>query len=87
MDVAVTDLRAHLREWIERARKGDELVITDHGFPVARLVGVDKKVTLQRLKEEGLISRPARGTRPKAAGRRRPTPKRPVAARVSEQRQ
>jgi antitoxin (DNA-binding transcriptional repressor) of toxin-antitoxin stability system len=33
MDVAVTDLRAHLSEWLERARGGDEIVITDRSAP------------------------------------------------------
>ena len=40
MDVAVTDLRAHLSEWLDRVREGDEVVITDRGVPVARLVGL-----------------------------------------------
>jgi prevent-host-death family protein len=86
MDVAVTELRAHLSDWLARAREGDEIVVTDRGIPVARLLGVDATATLVRLTEEGVIARPQREGRPKARGVARPRPRRPVADRVSEQR-
>lgn len=84
--MAVTELRAHLSEWVERARSGDEIVITDRGVPVARLLGLTAAGTLQRLAAEGVIGRPAAAQRPVAAGRPRPRPRRPVADIVSEQR-
>jgi prevent-host-death family protein len=40
MDVPVTELRAHLSEWLDRVRSGDEVVVTDRGIPVARLLGM-----------------------------------------------
>ncbi|MGH3192646.1 MAG: type II toxin-antitoxin system Phd/YefM family antitoxin [Streptosporangiaceae bacterium] len=86
MDVAVTDLRAHLSEWLDRARQGDEIVITDRGIPVARLLGLTATATLERLTAEGVIGRPASGRRPQASGRPRPRPRRPVADIVSDQR-
>lgn len=86
MDVAVTDLRAHLREWLDRARQGDEVVITDRGIPVARLLGLTTTATLERLTAEGVIGRPAAPRRPQASGRLRPRPRRPVADLVSDQR-
>ena len=86
MDVAVTELRAHLARWIDAARDGNDVVITDRGTPVARLVALDSAPVLERLTAEGVISRPARSTRPVAGGRPRPKPKRPVADIVSEQR-
>jgi len=86
MDVAVSELRAHLSEWVERARGGDEIVITDRGVPVARLLGVTAASTLQRLAAEGVIGRPAAPQRPVASGRTRPRSRRPVADIVSEQR-
>jgi prevent-host-death family protein len=86
MDVAVTELRAHLSEWMERVRKGDELVITDRGVPVARLLGLTTASTLERLAAEGVIGRPAAARRPVASGRARPLPRRPVSDIVSEQR-
>ena len=86
MDVAVTELRAHLAHWIDAAREGNDVVITDRGTPVARIVALDSTAVIDRLTAEGIISRPTRSTRPVAGDRRRPTPKRPVADIVSEQR-
>lgn len=86
MDVPVTELRAHLSEWMEQVRAGGELVITDRGVPVARLLGLTTASTLQRLAAEGVIGRPAAAQRPAASGRSRPRPARPVSDIVSEQR-
>jgi prevent-host-death family protein len=86
MNVAITELRAHLSDWLEQARIGEEIVITDRGVPVARLIGVDTAPTLQRLTLEGVISRPELGKRIKARGRMRPTPTSSVADLVSSQR-
>ena len=86
MDVAVTELRAHLGRWIEAAREGTDVVITDRGTPVARIVAIDAAPLIDRLIAEGIIGRPTSTTRPVAGGRGRPAPKRPVADIVSEQR-
>jgi prevent-host-death family protein len=86
MDVAVTELRAHLSEWLERARGGTELVITDRGVPVARLLGLTTTAALERLTADGVIGRPAAAQRPRASGSARPRPRRPLAEIVSEQR-
>jgi prevent-host-death family protein len=86
MDVAVTDLRAHLGKWIDAARDGTDIVITDRGRPVARIVALDATPIIDRLTEQGVIGRPSRPTRPVAGGRRRPVPKRPVADIVGDHR-
>jgi prevent-host-death family protein len=86
VDVAVTELRAHLSTWLFRARSGDEVVITDRGIPVARLLGVGSTSTLERLIAEGVISSPKTLERPKASGRSRSRARRPLADVVSEQR-
>ena len=86
MDVAITDLRAHLSEWLERAREGTELVITDRGVPVARLLGLTTTATLERLTKEGVIGQPQAVRRPLASGHPRPRAGRPLADFVSEQR-
>ena len=86
MDVAVSDLRAHLSDWLERARQGVEVVITDRGLPVARLIGLVTTSAIERLTAEGVIARPRQSVRPVASGRARPRPRRPVADIVSEQR-
>ncbi len=36
MDVAISTIRAELSTWIERARAGEEVVVTDRGTPVGR---------------------------------------------------
>jgi prevent-host-death family protein len=86
VDVAVTELRAHLGRWIDAARDGNDVVITDRGIPVARIVALDSTPTIDRLTADGTISRPTDSTRPVAGDRPRPTPKRPVADIVGEQR-
>jgi prevent-host-death family protein len=86
MDVAITELRAHLGRWIDAAREGNDVVIIDRGTPVARIVALDSTPALERLTAQGVISRPKRSTRPVAGGHQRPTPKRPVAEIISEQR-
>jgi len=86
MDVAITELRAQLARWIDAAREGNDIVITDRGTPVARIVALDSTRVIDRLTSQGVISRPTRSTRPVAGDRQRPTPKRPVADIVSERR-
>jgi prevent-host-death family protein len=86
MDVAISELRAHLSEWLERAHAGSEIVITERGIPVARLLGLTTTTTLERLTSEGVIGRPAAAQRPRASGRARPHSHRPLAEIVSDQR-
>lgn len=65
-EVGVRDLRNHLSRYLEVVRAGDEIVVTDRGAAVARLVPLDGERTLDRLVREGLVT-PApirRRTRP-----------------------
>jgi prevent-host-death family protein len=84
MDVAVTELRANLSHWLACVREGEELVVTDHGLPVARLTGLDTTTTLEQLTESGVIAKPASRNRPQAAGRKKPKARRSISDRVSE---
>jgi prevent-host-death family protein len=88
MDVAVSELRAHLSEWLEKAREGKEVVVTDRGVPIARLLGMSATAALERLSAEGVIARPERAERPVASGRPRARGRggQSVADLVSEQR-
>ncbi len=65
MEVSVSKLRAELKDWIDAARRGDEVVITDRGIPVARLSGIGAADLISRLQTEGLITPPS-GERPAA---------------------
>jgi prevent-host-death family protein len=86
MDVPVTELRAHLSDCLERVRGGEEIIVTDRGVPVARLLGMSATATLQRLAADGVIGRDVSARRPVATGRVRPRPRRPVSDIISEQR-
>jgi len=86
VDVAVSDLRAHLSEWLDRVKAGEELIITERGVPVARILGLSSTSVIERLTREGVIGRPERSTRPVATGLRRPRARRPVSDIIGEQR-
>ncbi|MBO9568148.1 MULTISPECIES: type II toxin-antitoxin system Phd/YefM family antitoxin [Cellulomonas] len=65
MEVAVSALRAELRQWIETARSGQDVVVTERGVPVARLVGIESADLVARLERDGLLTA-AEGDRPAA---------------------
>ncbi|HMG44385.1 MAG TPA: type II toxin-antitoxin system prevent-host-death family antitoxin [Acidimicrobiales bacterium] len=69
MDVGIRDLRDNLSRYIERVRGGDELVITDRGSAVARIVPVEGGRRLDRLVAEGLVTPAARRQRTRPARR------------------
>jgi prevent-host-death family protein len=68
MDVGIRELRADLSRWVKRARAGEEIVVTDRGKPVARLVPADGERKIDRLIREGVVTpapRPWNGPLPK----------------------
>ena len=58
MEVPVSALRAELKSWIERAREGEEVVITERGVPVARLTGVATADLVTDLVRDGVLVPP-----------------------------
>jgi prevent-host-death family protein len=86
IDVGVSALRAHLKDWLDRASAGEDIVVTDRGVPVARLVGLESTSVIEELTRQGLVSRPASPERPRAAGRRRVRARGSVSDLVSAQR-
>ena len=84
MDVAISELRADLRAWVDRARSGENVVVTERGLPVARLVAVDSSPLIDRLEKEGVLSRPTKVPRVQAADVRRVQAKGSVSDLVSE---
>ena len=86
MDVAVSRLRAELADWIERVRAGEEIVVTDRGTPVVRMVPVDTAPLLEQLTREGVLSRPRTASRPSAHRAPRVHARGSVSDLVSEQR-
>ena len=86
MDVAVTALRAELAAWLERVRAGEEVVVTERGVPVARLVPIGSASLIERLTADGVLARPAVPARPHAGGAARVPATGSVSALVDEQR-
>lgn len=65
------ELRADLAAALRRAERGEALVVTSGGRPVARLVplGHDEQPTLADLAARGLVRAPARTDRPGPSAR------------------
>lgn len=82
----MSTLRSELADWIERVRGGEEVVVTDRGIPVARLVPVDTATVLEELTKQGILSRPQRAGRPRARGTTRVRARGSVSDLVGEQR-
>ena len=59
MEVGVRELRDNLSKWIARAKRGQDILITERGKPVARLTHVEESPALERLIAKGLVT-PAR---------------------------
>jgi prevent-host-death family protein len=85
VEVGVRQLRNELSRWLALAREGQEVVITERGRPVARLVGVSATGGLDRLVEAGLVQLP-RVKRRSARTIERVRAKGSVADLVAEQR-
>ncbi len=85
MEVPVSTLRAELSSWIERAKAGEDVVITERGMPVARILAVDSAPLLEQLTQRGLLSRPST-TRPRARGAKRARSNGSVSEQVGDQR-
>ena len=83
MEVGIRELRADLSRWIKRVREGDEVLVTDRGKPVARIVPMNGERKIDKLIAAGLIS-----ARPKpSSGSPRPVKADgPISDLVSEQR-
>jgi prevent-host-death family protein len=83
MEVGVKELRNHLSRYLNRVRDGDEVVVTDRGRAIARVVPVGAERVLDRLIAEGVVT-PAR--QPKRRTARPIRTKGTVSDLVAEQR-
>lgn len=82
-EVGVRQLRDHLSGYLEQVQSGQELVVTDRGRAIARILPISGERALDRLIREGRVV-PA-----KRRERRRPQPLQgagPVSDLVPEQR-
>jgi prevent-host-death family protein len=67
MEVGVAALRADLKKWLDLVQSGEEVVVTERGMPIARLVPVREADLLAQMTREGLLS-PARAPKTKLSG-------------------
>lgn len=79
MEVGIRDFRNELSRWLEVVRGGRDVVITDRGRPVARLIPATSSKPLDRLIAMGLVRPPTAPKRPASEG-----PKIPVKGSVSD---
>jgi prevent-host-death family protein len=67
VEVGIRELREHLSRYLDRVRAGEEIVVTDRGRAIARVLPVGAERALDRLIAEGLVTpaqRPRRAARP-----------------------
>lgn len=59
MKAGVAELKAHLSQYLDRVRAGQEVVVTDRGRPVAKLVPIGraqaKESRRERLLRDGVL--------------------------------
>lgn len=60
MEVGVRELKAKLSEFLARAAKGESVIVTDRGRPVAQLGPLSGYSAVERGIEEGWIEPPKR---------------------------
>ena len=83
--VGIRDLKNGLSAHIARVRDGAEIIVTDHGRPVARVSPIDAPLDrLGDLVADGLVRAPRAANRPEP--RRRIEAAGPVSDLIAEQR-
>ena len=83
-EVGIRKLRDNLSRYIDQVRDGEEIVVTDHGRAVARIVSLDQPRAIDRLIDQGLVTAASETDRTRP--RRRIKPSDPVSPLVAEQR-
>ena len=81
--VGIRKLKAQLSAYVDAARNGDRVIITDRGAMVAQIVPVEADAAIERLIDEGLAMPPREADPPT------PTPRAtsgPISDLVAEQR-
>jgi prevent-host-death family protein len=65
--IGVRELRDHLSSYLEDVKGGGELVVTERGRPIARLVPASAGTRFERLVAEGVVTPPSRSRQPTSA--------------------
>lgn len=56
MEAGIRELKNNLSRYVRQVRAGSEVVVTDHGQPVARLVSFEGHSAVERMIAEGRIT-------------------------------
>lgn len=83
LEVGVRDLHDRLSEYLEKVERGEEVVVTRRGKPIAKLSKVDALRPLEELERRGLVRWPKR---PKEIPQPLPGAKGSVSDLIGEQR-
>lgn len=65
MEVGIRELRDHLSRYLERVQAGEEVIVTDRGSAIARVLPMSGERAIDRLIREGLVT-PARNKKRRA---------------------
>jgi prevent-host-death family protein len=66
VEVGVRELKSKLSHYIDLVQHGSEVIVTEHGKPVVKLVSLDaSNQRMQQLIDEGRIKPPLDATRPR----------------------
>jgi prevent-host-death family protein len=68
-EVGIRELREHLSRFIDEVRDGRELIVTDRGRPVARIVPASGESWLDDLVASGIVTLPDRDLEVASFGR------------------
>lgn len=55
-EAGIRELRNHLSRYLERVQAGEEIVVTDRGRAIARVLPMDGERTIDRLIREGRVT-------------------------------
>lgn len=64
MEVGLRELRNNLSRYLDRVREGEQLVVTDRGRAIARVLPLATERVLDRLIAEGVVTPARRPKRP-----------------------
>ncbi|MGH2641592.1 MAG: type II toxin-antitoxin system Phd/YefM family antitoxin [Actinomycetota bacterium] len=68
-EVGIRELREHLSQFLDQVRAGHELIVTDRGTPVARIIGTSGESWLDELVAAGVVTLPEHEFDPSTFGR------------------
>jgi prevent-host-death family protein len=64
VEVGIRELRSNLARWLADVKGGTEVIVTERGLPVARIVRAGEPTTMARLVAEGLVTLPTKPKQP-----------------------